>query len=358
MKPCFLLNEFNRGGAERLVLDVATELSTFDGISPVVVVGNDNGELRSEFDCRNFPTHSLDVDITVSSIQHSIRKFSSLLNVIEPDIVHSHLPFSHIVGRISAWSQSIPSVSTYHNVSAHKTIPKRLAEITTSPLGKRIICVSQGVADSYHSIRQKEVIYNGICVDDFASTIKSVDPADIDDAKGKTVFLNVARCVHQKRQQDLIDAMNHLDSDQNHLIIVGSGPLKQELVQQAEQQGLSGCISITGYVEDIEPYFAAADIFISSSVKEGLPTTHLEAMASQLPIVSTNIPGVNEIVEQGTNGYLVPPKQPQQLAEKMELLNSSPEQLGTNGLAIVKDRFSIKAVSAQHHQLYSDILET
>ena len=120
------------------------------------------------------------------------------------------------------------------------------------------------------------------------------------------VFLTAGRLSDQKNQKLLIDAFHELLSEQVHakLIILGDGPNKECLNQQVKQLGLENDVSLLGNVDNIEEYMARVDVFILSSLYEGLPLVLLEAMAAGLPIISTDVGGVKDIVTD--NGILVP----------------------------------------------------
>jgi glycosyltransferase involved in cell wall biosynthesis len=203
-----------------------------------------------------------------------------------------------------------------------------------------------------------DVIYNAIDVDEFHRRISEADPSTIADgvSEDDTVYLNIARCVEVKRQQDLIYAVSEMNATDVHLFIVGDGPRRPMLEELVEDEALSDRITITGYVDSIDPYYALADVFVSSSSKEGLPTTHIEAMAAKLPIVSTEIPGVTEIVEHGENGYLCPVGRPDALSDGMDLFRTNDSRpFGEKGFEIARNKFSIGKIAEDHLRLYREI---
>lgn len=359
MKLAFLINDLQKGGAERLVKDLAIEMEALDVVEPVVIVANDYGELWSELEASDVELVSLNVDISTTSVLNSVQRLSTVLQKRNIELVHSHLPFSHLVGRLACVHQSVPHVATYHNIKEHKTLLKRLVERLTRPLSDRIICVSKGVLQSYSTTDNMNVIYNAIDVTGFNERVLATDPpehgAKFDN--DTTIFLNVARCVKQKRQEDILEALSMIDTDNIHLFIVGDGPRKKMLKELSKEKGLTNCVTITGYVPAVEPYYGIADAFVSASSNEGLPTTHIEAMAAKLPIVSTEIPGVNEVVEHGKNGYLCPVKEPTELAANMELICANEAQsLGEHGFEIAASKFSLSVIVSDHLNLYQEVI--
>ncbi|MFC7008667.1 glycosyltransferase [Halalkalicoccus salilacus] len=357
MRPAFLINDLQNGGAERLVKDIAIQMGKYDDIDPIVILANDIGELKPELEASDVELISLDVDVSTTSIPSGVRALSALLQERDVDLVHSHLSFSHVIGRLACARRSVPHVATYHNVREHKTLAKQLAERATRPLSKRIVCVSEGVRQSYSNTKNMEVIYNAIDVETFNERVTEADTTglELDLSDDTMILLNVARCVEQKRQQDLIEAMDYLAHDDIHLFIVGNGPRRSFLEELVAKKGLDDQVTVTGYVEAIEPYYAIADVFVSSSSMEGLPTTHIEAMAAELPIVSTNIPGVREIVKEGTNGFLSAVGEPRMLSSRIELVIEEGHSFGKHGYDLARSQFSIDSIAEQHVKLYREI---
>ena len=358
LRPCLVLNDFNGGGAERLVKDLAVELDGFDGVDPVVVVSNSRGELASEFEASGIELSVLGVDVSMSSVPEGTVKLTNRLRDLDVDLVHSHLAYSDLISRLACTRLSLPHLSTYHNVEEKRPPLKRVVEHSTRRLSDQIICVSDGVRQSYGNDSRMRVIHNAIDVEEFNRRVTEADVTEVPShaSSAEPVFLNVGRCVDVKRQWDLVSAMERLEPTDAHLLIVGEGPRRTDLEGLVSRKNLSDSVTVTGFVDSIEPYYAVADVFVSSSSKEGLPTTHIEAMAAELPIVTTDIPGVREIVEDGTTGYLCPVGDPASLAEAMERLHGSErDQRGARGYEVARSKFSIEQIAAEHADLYREI---
>jgi Glycosyltransferase len=359
MKLGLLINDLQNGGAERLVTDLALEFCQTDGIEPHILLAHRGGDLLSSLAPTEIQVHGLDVDISTTTIPQGAHALSEQLERLDIDLVHSHLSYSHVIGRFACARQGVPNVSTYHNVRAHKPRLKRLAERTTRSLSDCIVCVSEGVKQSYRNREGMVVIYNAIDTEGFRTRVESADTSALLSAHSNetTVFLNVARCVEQKRQGDLIQAFAEFDAPDTHLYIVGDGPRKQQLETLVSEQELSDRITITGYVDRIEPYYAIADAFVSSSSMEGLPSTHLEAKAAQLPIISTNIPGVTELVDHGTDGYLCAVEHPREIANYMRTVHTTDTgAMGRQGFESVDNEFSIGTIATEHADLYRRVV--
>lgn len=357
MNLAFLSNSLRTwGGAERLVMDLAIELQKKDGLNVYVIVANDFGGNEEELKSNGVTPVALNVDVSPLSVPNGVHNLSKIINRWDIDIVHSHLPFSHLLARMACIRHSTPNVSTYHNISDHKSLEKRLMERITKPFTNQIICVSNGVKESYPNNDSMSVIYNAIDIKTFSDQVSGSSPPELNtDLSKKTVFLNVARYKKQKQQEYILKALEELDTEELHVLLVGSGPRKETLEELVAEKGLSHCVTITGYVDEIEPYYKIADVFVSSSLNEGLPTTHIEAMAARLPVVSTEIPGVTEVVEHGETGLLYPVGDPEKLASAMQSIQEDIESFGEKGFEKAVSTFSLDEIARQNLSLYREI---
>jgi glycosyltransferase involved in cell wall biosynthesis len=177
-----------------------------------------------------------------------------------------------------------------------------------------------------------------------------------------TLFLNVGRYTPPKAQLDLIKGFSRHASETSdtHLIIVGWGPLESKLRVRCQACSISDRVTITGKVPDVEPFYKIADVFVSSSKREGLPFVLLEAMASKLPIIGTDIRGVREVIIESETGVLVPSESPESLGEAITEANEKPtlwRTYGRQGYQRAMDTFSIETVVAKHLNLYRELAQ-
>jgi glycosyltransferase involved in cell wall biosynthesis len=171
----------------------------------------------------------------------------------------------------------------------------------------------------------------------------------------------VARLHYKKGLTFLIEAADRLRGrfPDMRFLIAGDGPERERLGLQVRALGLDAHITFLGERTDVPDLLAAMDVFAFPSLFEGHPNAVLEAMASELPVVASDIPGNNEIVRDGVNGYLVPAQDAAALAEKIALLAADPSRrqaLGAAGRRHVAERFSIPAAARQFELLYTSYL--
>ncbi len=300
------------------------------------------------------------------------------------DVLHAHLPWQQLVARLAGVVTDAAVVSTHHNLGDN-THPAVLAsERATRPLDAVTVGVSEAVADRYAgrwppSDDQWRVVHNGIDVAGFREEIRSRrgssgettvattggDKAAADggggpDASDGTTFLHVGRYIPGKAQIDLLHAMGsvverHPDS---HLYLVGWGDLEDSLRDAADRLGIADEVTVAGYQSDVEAYYAAADAFVSSSLSEGFPVTYIEAMAAELPIVTTAFDGAADIVADGETGFVVPTRDREGLAEAMATLQSAEErrEMGRAGYERAEELFDVARTEAEYRRLYRESL--
>lgn len=363
---CHLLDGLQRGGAEKQVLDISRHTDERNVRYTVCHLGGGDA-LTREFEQHGIRVISFDSRIKPDP--YAMLGLFRFLRRSDIDVLHTHLPYAQMCGRVLARVGGIEAViSTMHNV--RENIPRHglIGERATRPLDSVTVAVSRGVEHSYiesiHAYPEIgngwSTIHNGIEVEVFNDRVEAAD-ADALRAKwnldeNDPVFLNVGRYTPPKSQLDLIRAMEAVVEDlpRAQLLVVGHGELEGELRDEVSTRGLEGHIVVTGEVPSIAEYYALADAFVLSSKREGLPIVLLEAMAAELPVVATDIPGVREAVNDGETGLLVPPGAPNDLADAAVRMRSANvrSDFGRNGLQLASNRFSIDQTVSDYVSLY------
>lgn len=172
--------------------------------------------------------------------------------------------------------------------------------------------------------RQIMIIPNGIDLDKFNGLNRENARSEMRIPNDDIIVTFVGTLRPVKGVKYLIQAMDliHKKNADIKLMLVGDGPDRQELERMTEELELKDVVVFVGKVpnEKIPMYMTASDIFILPSLSEGFPIVNLEAMASGLPVIVTKVGGLPEIVNEGENGFLVEPKNPEQLADKILML--------------------------------------
>jgi glycosyltransferase involved in cell wall biosynthesis len=217
----------------------------------------------------------------------------------------------------------------------------------------RIIGVSKAVCqrliNEYEFPDRKLVtIWNGVDLKYFGlfSNGKRSLNGDSHGESSRHNLLCVARLSPEKNLDLLLEAMCKvlIEQPSTQCTIIGDGPLKTALIARACTLGICASVHFTGHVEEVRPYYEAADVFVLSSSKEGLPLSISEAMAFGLPCIATDVGGNAEIIAHGETGLIVDPGNSDQLARAILYLLQNAElrhQMGQNGKLRVQQYFDI-----------------
>ena len=144
-----------------------------------------------------------------------------------------------------------------------------------------------------------------------------------------------------------------------HLCVVGDGELREVLEQCAETEGLNPFVHFLGWRLDVESIYAGIDALILTSLNEGTPVAIIEAMASQVPVIATNVGGVSDLVEDQVTGMLCPPNDCHTMVKKIQQLFENKilmERIVTNAKAFVLNTYSYKRLISEIEALYATLL--
>ena len=212
---------------------------------------------------------------------------------------------------------------------------------------------------------KSELIMNGVDTVRFAPNL----PAAATPWAGQDVFVigTVGRLQDVKDQASLIEAFALLVANKPEgrarlrLAVVGDGPLRDKLAQQAQALGVADLVWFPGARNDIPELMRAFDVFALSSIAEGTPVTLLEAMACGLPVVATKVGGIPEVVQDGVNGALVPASNPQALAAALETYVQDDARVAAHGAAAragIERHYSVAAMVGAYTALYDRLSNT
>ncbi len=177
------------------------------------------------------------------------------------------------------------------------------------------------------------------------------------------VVVTIGRMVYEKGFPDLLQAWAILKSHgiHGHLVFVGDGLLRQDLERRVEELDLEESVTFAGERDDVIRCLRHSDVFVSSSISEGMSNAILEALGAGLPLVATDVGGASDILTDGVNGYLVPPASPEALAKKLEALLLDPEvrrAFGEESGNKARTSFSIQTVVRRYVELYRSLSDS
>jgi len=287
----------------------------------------------------------------------AIRKFN-------PDLVSAHSTKAGYAARLACAILRKPVIFTAHGwaFTEGRSMWKRrllaLAERLAAKVTAKIICVSEH--DRQLALKFKvappeklTVIHNGIDPRPFEgvggfSVRKEFSLTDY------PVLTMVGRLAPPKDFFTLLKAFKRVE-DKAKLLIVGGGELYSEIQRFVREKGLNGRVILTGEREDIPEILTASDIFVLATNWEGLPRSIIEAMMVGLPVVATEVGGVPELVENEVTGFLIPPRDPDALAEVLQRLIADSElrrRMGQAGREKALKEFTLRRMIKETERVY------
>ncbi|MBI3442542.1 MAG: glycosyltransferase family 4 protein [Candidatus Sungbacteria bacterium] len=413
-KILFVITKSVWGGAGKYVYDLATNLpaDAFD----IAVAAGGNGPLfqkLADAGIRTIYIPELDRDIHIGK---ELRSFHALRNLFEreqPDVIHLNSSkvggLGGLAGRITAWRarKKMRIVFTVHGWGFLEDrhlfwrAAAFLASWASTLFQDAVILINSrdyAVAEKFIPRRKLALIQNGLSQHAFAAQEDA--RRFLSEKTGREIptdalFIGtIAELTKNKGLNYLIDAAKHMhchsrpaskcginssgNPDQREsgfpiksgmtirenainpkikfrFLIIGEGEDRIRLEQQIRDLHLEDTVFLLGFIPDAAQHLPGMDMFVLPSVKEGLPYVVMEAMAAGTPVIASNVGGIPDLIAHNETGVLVLPKNPQALAEAIELLIQNPEQrvlLGKRASDSVRTKFSLRAMLEKTQQLY------
>ena len=373
---CHIITKLELGGAQQNTLFTVSHLDPMK-FRPILVAG-EPGLLDD--DARKLPGVEFH---QIPSLVRGIRPLSDLralfaltwlIRRLKPAIVHTHSSKAGILGRVAAWLAGVPVVihsihgfgfTRYQSAVVRRTLIalERLAAKATT----RFFAVSEanrqlGVELGLFPEHRCEVIRSGV---DLAAIRRlEVDTTakkrELGLAPGRPVVGMVAPMKAQKAPLDFVRAAAKVagKKPETQFLFVGDGELRGAMEAEISRLGLTGSFRLAGWRRDVPAVMRCLDVFVLTSLWEGLPRVYLEALASGVPVVGTRVDGAAEVVRDGINGYLLAPGDVQGLAERVLSLLGNPTaaaDMGRRGESLPHE-FDIHDMARRQEQEYERLL--
>ncbi len=362
-------------GAEKTIFDVLRLIDRKRFLPKLVVFKRDlDGELIER-------VKELGVTVDCLGIQskwqfYRLAKFCYIIKKFKPDILESFLFFDNQVARVFGWFARVSFIiSGQQNAYAKRSFLRNIIDRITIRFADKIISNSRAGKDWYTS--------RHYCTQDHVVVIPSgIDIEQLHELQSqhaivtnpRTIFgitipnnslaaVSIGFLTEQKGFDYLIRAARFLKNDMVpvHFFIIGDGPLRESLELLSLEEGVSDIIHFVGFQSGAAQYLDLFDLFVLSSLWEGMPNVVIEAMASRIPIVATNVGGVSELITNKEGGILVEPKNIKLLADGIKTMmyfsQDDRNRIAAHQYERVLNHFSASAMVQAREEIYEQFLE-
>jgi glycosyltransferase involved in cell wall biosynthesis len=293
-------------------------------------------------------------------------RIRKLINKFNYNIVHSHTSHAHSLAFLASIGIGVTRLVTRrvdfsifrHSFLKLSGIKYRFMADYYIAISNKIkeVLVNDGIPD-----QRIFVVHSGIDPQRFMQATGDHLLSEFDIKENQKVVINVAHLAGHKGQQFLVRAIPRVVQKipEVRFFIVGKGELLAELKALAASLGITRELVFTGFRSDVGAFYKIADLFVMSSVQEGLGTAVLDALALAKPVVATNTGGLPEIIHDGKTGRLVAPADPEALADgivEMLIRVEAAKAMANEGRAMVQNCFSIDAMVDNNIEVYKKLL--
>ncbi len=354
------------GGVEKRLLAILKKLKSEFEVEVVCI--HSRGKLAPLFEEAGIPVTVIPFKGRLHPV--SLYRLATYLKKRMVDIVHTHMYRPNISGTLAARLAGVPVViSNVHNVDHWDTSRQVFMDRLLRPLRNGVIAVSQGVKKDVVdktgvSPEGVVVVYNGVDLEEFKTISlerRRAKKAEMGIEGDIQVLLVVARLMPWKGHKLLFQVLKEAAPfvPPFRLLVVGGGPMRKELEDLSLKEGLAWTVFL-GERHDVPQLLSLARVSFLPSLKEGFPNVVLEAMASGVPSVVTDVGGTGEALVGRKEGIVVPPGDKEALKEAiLSVLNhpASLKKMGLESKRRVQSRFSIEVMYRRTRELYLSLLD-
>ena len=352
----FIVRTMGLGGTENVVLQLCEILS--EKVNKIVVCssGGVHEKKLQEMGIKHYAIP----DIASKNPIDMLKSCQLIKNIISKEqitIVHSHHRMAAFYAELVA-PKKVVRVANAHNTFTGKKKLTKLAYRNT-----RVIAVGEMVKKNlteYFEIPKEQVCVIHNAVKPFDGNVVPIKVLYQEHTKGNVLIGNIGRLSEQKGMSYFIEAaeITAKTHPEARFIIVGDGEDKETLHEQVVKENLEEKVLFLGYRNDIQNVMSQLDFVVLSSLWEGPPLTPIEAYSVGKTVVGTAVDGTPEIIRDSVDGYLVEPRNPVQLAEKMNELIENPEMRKSMGIQAIKRyqaEFSFEKLSERYIDFYEGL---
>ncbi|MBI4720432.1 MAG: glycosyltransferase [Chitinivibrionia bacterium] len=372
MRVLHVIDSGGMYGAETMLLGLASEQRAL-GVEPVIGSIGRNGQpekpIESEARARGIPVvrftafNGPDIRAAAAIIGYAKRR--------SIDLIHTHGYKGNILlGFIPRRMRTVPMLRTLHGWTNTRCFSKgriyQILDVLSLRFTESVVAVSRGMLERKPlkgaSHLAVIVIENGIapparkeCAQDASDDIAAFRRS------GSFIMGSIGRLSREKGYRHLLSALELLVAGgaDAKLVVIGDGPERREIERAAGKLGLRERILLPGYKADAKRYIRHFDVYVLSSLTEGLPIAILEAMHAGTPVVATAVGGVPDLLLNGEAGLLVPPADPRALADAVKKLMQDrglAGELSRRAQEVVRSKYSLEAMARSYLEAYRDVI--
>ena len=384
LKICYIITKLELGGAQKVVLYTAQHLdkAKFESF----IISGKGGILDKEASEKSklLLINSLVREVSPFKDLETLYEIYRILKREKPDIVHTHSSKAGILGRIAAKLAGVKTIiHTIHGYGFNETqswyvkylyvyIEKFCAFITDKLIAVSKEDIKKGLHYKIAEESKFTLIRAGIDTEfyknytldiNFKKSVIAGDAANPGAIQKPFLITTIGPFKPQKNLKDFIKSAEIVfqKTDNAYFIIVGDGEQRKELEELVSRLNLKDKVIFLGWRKDIADILYASDIFVMTSLWEGLPCTILEAMCCSKPIIANAVDGVKEIIEENKTGFKIKPYDFQCTAEKILYLLQNESVIAEMGKAAkisISKEFDINYAVKQQEELYTALFNT
>lgn len=362
LKVCHIISGDLWAGAEVMAYHLLKGLKAHDNLSLSAILLN-QGRLAEELHKLGITVHLVDESNT--SFFNIFLAIRNILKNQPPDVIHSHrykentlaylLSRTFRVTRLVCTQHGMPEVYGVEN-SFKRQILTRINFFMLSMCFHRVVGVSRDIEKAFvkqYGFKEDKVsvIYNGTDI-----------PNVIQNRENRTTFVigSSGRLFPVKDYPFMVEIAREICKKFDHIFfeLAGEGPEQPKIQSAIQRYGLNGAFELKWHVDDICSFYQGLDLYLNTSIHEGIPMSILEAMSHGLPIIAPNVGGIGEIVTDEKNGYLIDKRNPAVFAEKcIELYDNIElrQKMAKAAREKIVQSFSVEKMVSEYYKLYLNI---
>jgi glycosyltransferase involved in cell wall biosynthesis len=361
----FVFLDCGEGGAQRVTLEMARRFDP-QRFRPVLVCARTAGPMARRAVEAGVPVHCLD-RLHARWDWRAVAVLRRALRNVDARIVHTSTysrvaPYAWLAARLAG----TPVIVAHEHARPGRV--GRLRRLADEAMGDWLRWIAVSDADRGRLVREGadpgsiEVVHNGVDTTSYRPAPRAPAREELGLPAGAPVIVVPARLVPRKGHVDLLAAVPRIARRHPDLVVLlaGGGPMESVLAALVDGAELGRWVRVLGHCPDLRPLLAAADLAVLPSRLEGHPVALLEALAAGTPVVATRVGGLEELVDEGRTGRLVPPRNPAALAEAVLAVLADSEARAAMGVAArraAETRFPIQAMADAVQAAYSRWLD-